>query len=705
MFIKKSGFRHLPAALLGLFFPLGVLAGENSLWMGRFVFPDWAASGKAGRKVDPADKDSARLWMRHVIPLPKMVRLEGGLTLPARDIRILLRPGATDVEKTAADELENLVAEKTGVVQPSGPFQILIGVCDGNGRVNGIPVPGAERLPGLANKGQAYAISPLGDGLAVTALSEKGVYYGVKTLQQMMRPFLGGDKAVVPVTLILDWPDLAERGQWGSWEEDPDLTMKYIRYMAERKMNLMEMQKWMSLSFDAGNRGTVDLDTVRRSQARLRAIHDVFITEHVMSLDRTGLFERYPKVKGVGEKAYLPWRKDMVAPCASNPDFAKVLSEWLESCASQGVPDVSLWLSEIGGMQCGCERCKNTSQYLLETRAFIKAWAAAHEKYPDLTIRILTSQGTVDVNGQVLAEVTRPETRVTYYSGNPPGTYYPVREPIIPTLFENFAKDKGGLGCYPLLSSSWKYILPWSCPHYIKSRMSEFVEKGLTSFAGYVAENDSNDFYDFNITAAAEWSWNAHGRSEREFAASWATCRGMKDPETFADWAVMMGPVSWDLYGSLVPHPHFEGTAAAMINNRVKPALGKGMFLYFPTLRHLDDDLAVSRKALGLAQQLGDGAVIAETRAVQGYLEMIRAVYSIADVLSDSTVRNADKAKILRVESVKLQDAGKQTVDALGAWAKTVAPDYEIRDDANPAIATRKTINDIAASLRFLGIK
>ena len=101
--------------------------------------------------------------------------------------------------------------------------------------------------------------------------------------------------------------------------------------------------------------------------------------------------------------------------------------------------------------------------------------------------------------------------------------------------------------------------------------MAEFADKGLSSMAGYVAEDMNNSFYDFNLTAAAEWSWNAYGRDEHEFAASWATQNGISNPETFADWAVIIGEVGWNVYGSGVPHGAFYGPAATMIAKREKP--------------------------------------------------------------------------------------------------------------------------------------
>jgi hypothetical protein len=276
--------------------------------------------------------------------------------------------------------------------------------------------------------------------MVIAGLTGKGVYYGVKTLQQMIRPGLSYNKAEIPIMEVTDWPDISERGQWGSWESKPDLMMDYVNYMADRKMNLMEVHQWGSLGFDENGKGYVKLDILNRKKAGLHAVHTVYITEHINKLTRTGLYKRYPSAMGTGEKSTSREGSNLVVPCASDPAFIKVLSEWLESCASQGVSEVNVWLTELGGMRCDCEKCKGHNQYVLETKACVEAWKIAHNRYPELKVRILTSQATYKFNDLILAAITEPDIRVTFYSGNIPGTYYPVRAPIISPLLEEAAK-------------------------------------------------------------------------------------------------------------------------------------------------------------------------------------------------------------------------------------------------------------------------
>ena len=62
-------------------------------------------------------------------------------------------------------------------------------------------------------------------------------------------------------------------------------------------------------------------------------------------------------------------------------------------------------------MRCECDECAPAGQFALETRAFVKAWQIARQQFPELRIRILTTQGSYDSNDKVLAEAP-PEVGV-----------------------------------------------------------------------------------------------------------------------------------------------------------------------------------------------------------------------------------------------------------------------------------------------------
>ncbi|MDZ7619255.1 MAG: glycoside hydrolase family 20 zincin-like fold domain-containing protein, partial [Patescibacteria group bacterium] len=548
---------------------------------------------------------------------------------------------------------------------------------------------GAEKLRGLKNDDQAYVIAPLADrGLAVAALTDRGVYHGVKTLAQMLEAGSDKESLTLPIVAVLDWPDLAERGQWTFEERAPG----DIQYMADRKMNLLEVRT--PAGFDDKRRGTLDVNVASMAEARRRAVNWLpFIAHLANQAYRTDIYTLYPETQGRGPRARharVPndASADIVVPCASHPQFIQVLAEWLMSAAEKGATEVNVFLSELEGMGCECEQCKGKSQFALEAKACVKAWRIAQDKYPELRLRILLSQGSYDTNDQVLAAVPETEVGITYYSGSSRGkipgyassTYTASKDPMIYPLMMDFVNQGRWLGCYPSVTATYRVATPWSGPQFMKFRMTEFVDKGLASVSGYIPPD--KQFFDFNFTALAEWSWNAHGRTEHEFAAAWATRRGLADPDKAADWAVMLGPVGWDVYGSNAP-TFFLGRAAAMVERRQKPQLGAGMFRYFPTVEHMDENLAVCQQALDLAQQVGDPAVIAETRVIEGYVRMIKSIYLIADAVAGR--KELDDAQTASVQAAAdaLRSAAKQTTEALRAWNRAVATDYDLGDPAS----------------------
>ena len=232
----------------------------------------------------------------------------------------------------------------------------------------------------------------------------------------------------------------------------------------------------------------------------------------------------------VRESARAPIVDHPVAMCFSKPRSGEILAEWIASLAGQGVPAVNVWLSEYGG-QCGCDECRKAAeadrpQHVLEALAVWKALPEARKHNPKLQLRILTTQGSYPSNGKIVRNLPR-EVGIEYYCGVgcPYSTYDSSRDPMIYPLLADYASKGNWLGVYSQFTPSYGMVAPWSAPEFIKFRMTEYSEKKLKSVCGYVLPN--NALYDFNVTAAAEWAWNARGRSPREFSAAWATRKGL----------------------------------------------------------------------------------------------------------------------------------------------------------------------------------
>ncbi|NLF09727.1 MAG: hypothetical protein GX594_17360 [Pirellulaceae bacterium] len=231
--------------------------------------------------------------------------------------------------------------------------------------------------------------------------------------------------------------------------------------------------------------------------------------------------------------------------------------------------------------------------------------------------------------------------------------------------------------------------------------MNEFVDKGLSSIAAYAPPD--NRFYEFNVTATGEWLWNSKGRDAREFAAAWATRRGIDDPEKAADWAVTLGPVGWDVYGSLVLTRQRRDSDARWIKNRRAPGK-RGMFSYLPNIEHIDSRLEDCRRAMRLAREMNELDLIAETKIIHGYVRMVKALHLIAQTVGENTQLSADNVKNIRKHYADLADAGEQVAVNLQLWRDQVAPGFHDIYFQFSVDTARRTVKTVGEALESVGV-
>ena len=150
-------------------------------------------------------KQEEAQWLHCVIPLPKQISIMSKVELPAAAVKIRLRQDAGEVVKTAAAELSALFKEKANVDASTGSFEILIGVCDKEGKIEGATILHADELAELPNWRQAYVIHAIDENrLVLTALDERGVYYAVQTLCQLLDTKFADGKVSMPLVTATD---------------------------------------------------------------------------------------------------------------------------------------------------------------------------------------------------------------------------------------------------------------------------------------------------------------------------------------------------------------------------------------------------------------------------------------------------------------------------------------------------------------------
>ena len=91
---------------------------------------------------------------------------------------------------------------------------------------------------------QGYVIRATDSGVLVAGRTAQGLFYGVQTLRQLLRPEgPGGKTLAIPALVIRDWPSMEWRGVSDDISRGPVPTLDYlkmqIRTLAEYKINLL----------------------------------------------------------------------------------------------------------------------------------------------------------------------------------------------------------------------------------------------------------------------------------------------------------------------------------------------------------------------------------------------------------------------------------------------------------------------------------
>jgi hypothetical protein len=335
-------------------------------------------------------------------------------------------------------------------------------------------------------------------------------------------------------------------------------------------------------------------------------------------------------------------------------------------------------------------------------------------------LRILLSQASYKDNDKVLAALL-PDTRITYYSGQT--TYDSSHEPMIYPLLESFSRAGHWLGVYPQVTNSWRTVFPFTGAHFIKARMTEFIDKGLHSFSGYATP--ANCYYDFNIAASAEWSWNSRGRSVRQFAEAYATRVGLKQPRLFAEWADLIGQVGWNLAGSRIVESLIFASGGqifvdgfirdGVLFSRDKPLeFGKGILKEYADQQKLDGDIEAGERALQLARQANEPRMVLESSCVVNTLLFVKHLKLFIDEFRQPLSEN--KSLLLQQELNLLDDIARKMTVAMTRWGSLVNPaereavHYRFRDSVDFATTiagqlrtwvSEKEIADPCATYRY----
>jgi len=611
-------------------------------------------------RTTPVSKDEAADWVRHTVPLPKQIEITAKRVVPVGQMMVLLSGSTDSLAVQAVRELREAIAAKRSARRGGARFTILL-------QVGG---EGSTELKDLANADQAYRSIPDAEHnkLRLVALTPRGLYYASKTLQQLIKAKAADGKVAIPMAKITDSPDMATRGLWGV-----DAYM-HIRWLSDRKYNYME--QIASSVVDSEKRARVRLSGSKQlmvDEGPTYGINPVPAIVHLEHMGGKGVYDAYPELKAKGEGVHEG------AACYSNPKIVDILADWIIGYAKmKDVHEVDLWLTENLNRKpsCQCEQCIKGNRDLLEAGAVVAAWKRAKQQFPELDFWVLTSEETADSNVQIL-DMLPPEMRFWYYHSLL--TYNTHSAPMVPGYLVKAVRNGRYAGVCLNLSASVGCANPFTGADFIHARMNEFVDKKLPAFLGYPTPRVH--YMTFNVEAAAEWSWNAKGRSPREFALSYAVRAGMDDPALFAQWSDTMGPVGWDVYGSHWPRGE-ERRALKKVTDQLEagtlPELGFVLWEAYPkpwgdikTVEQLNTDVTQAERGVELARQLGNKELMAESLVVQGYIHSLKALWELKQIVTSDGIADKDRVGARRYFKMYL-DGLSQASTALPQWEATL---------------------------------
>jgi hexosaminidase len=182
-----------------------------------------------------------------VLPAPKEVRMGQG--------RVVIKPSTTILissaeDRTAAETLQAEIHERTGVklaiesvtAAPKTTGHISLGRLSDRGLRSYLESQGVKVSDDLGEQG--YVIRVTDSGVLVAGRTAQGLFYGVQTLRQLLRPEgPNGRTLAIPALVIRDWPSMEWRGVSDDISRGPIPKLDYlkmqIRTLAEYKINLL----------------------------------------------------------------------------------------------------------------------------------------------------------------------------------------------------------------------------------------------------------------------------------------------------------------------------------------------------------------------------------------------------------------------------------------------------------------------------------
>ena len=597
------------------------LTGTSATWAA-----DWI-------QLTPADEMRVR---RLLHPLPHELRLRGSaLRLRAEDSSIGRGGRDHPIVQQMIDDFARRWRDRHDVElrKETGALHIIAGVIGATPSLEKAAEQGlidCKYLRERPNPDQAYTLRTHRDGdrltLYVAANQPPGLYYGLLTLDQLLAGHSTKDRAVMPEASVDDWPDVALRGHWTSLEHvgnDAKALPMYdaqLRTLGEWRYNFAE--SWhLRLDSRLDDKGRLTARWTHPKQVvemgRRYGITVFPGTGHLPGVATSGaaVQKKYPDV--VGTPAQQEQRTRSL--CYGNPRTQLLLNDYLEAIARE-FDLAEVWMTELEGPRgvCHCPKCQGDVRraFLDELQHLMRALEGARKVNPRFRMLLGLTQGSYPHHYEMLKQIPR-DVVLTFYHGSM--TYRAKFQTYnLPPSAQEMKRRGYRVGMCASPSETFWYQ-PFRTPQYCRLLAGEVNDRGIDYTLSQMYPTPAA--HDFNAQGLAEFLWNTRGRTPEEFTVSWATRKGLDNPEETASViALLEYPVR------ALHNVHFGNLVNGVVrflSGKERPSASLFLPFEYPTHAELRRALAMCDEAAARARALKNPELYAGCVLVECWMTIL----------------------------------------------------------------------------------
>ncbi|OGG01719.1 MAG: hypothetical protein A3F83_00405 [Candidatus Glassbacteria bacterium RIFCSPLOWO2_12_FULL_58_11] len=461
----------------------------------------------AGRGETVAE--TSALWNEGIslIPYPQEAVLGGEEFVFDSEVAIVLDKSAGAADKFAANDLSSRLKQDYGILTRIGAAQ--------SGKQIVLSRSGAAKKLGQ----QGYELSVDKERITVKANGEAGLFYGTRTLLQLIQQDREG--TIIKGLKIADWPDISERAahyDTKHHQDKADYVRSFIRDLADYKMNMLLWEWEDKFAYrshpEIGAPGAFTMQEMQDFTRYAKQFH-IQIVPLVQGLGHVSFILKWPQYENLREIPASNWEF-----CPLKDGSYKLLFDlWDEAMeATPGSQYLHIGTDEtyeLGqGVECGCKaKTAEIGRYGL-MQVFVKrcfehingkgrkmmSWGGEYR--PEEKIKppkgLITAEFGSDPNvAKTAREAGYP---VWVYDPNPG-----IEHLFLPYFYRE--RDEGGKQVEGCLMNSWKTDAPAALTGLFDGMVNtSWDDSGL-----------HNQVWMMSFINSAEYSWSGKGPEPEEF--------------------------------------------------------------------------------------------------------------------------------------------------------------------------------------------